>query len=576
MRKNDFLGNDSGIMPQRGAKSRKVITCAVVLAVLVFNVLVAFFADSGLWYIDMSSERYKDRESALYTLSDSCRELIGGQSVSMIDEVNRDRAARGEDAIKLNIIFCADKDHIENDSMMRYVNMTARSLEKEYPDAIDVMYINIEKNPSAVQRFKTTSASTIYKSDIIVEFGSEYLVQNINSFFYTDDGETKPWAYNGEQKLSAMMLSLTRAEFPICAVTTNHGETLFDDKGTLKPEYSSFIKIIGGAGYEVVYLDLEKEEIPKNCRMIITFDPQSDFKAYGNLGVDGKSEIEKLDRYLEDSNAFFYICNRETPKLDALEEYLKEWGIEVSRDANSGGELENFVIRDGVNCTDTGRGDTVVGSYGEKGLSGGITADLKKQSYPPMVVFGNSTAVVPSDSYNEIYVPADSENGTEAYTYYSYYRNGVARVMFNVFSTYETASAYVGGELYEIATEYKSFELMTWTRESRIKQETNYNSIDQASHVFSLSSTDFVKNEVLDSAAYGNADVMLSALRRAGMETVAANITLKAFYIYDIDSPMTTEEYEKSANTWLICLTVIPSAIALICGTAVVIKRKVR
>ena len=576
-RKNDAETDAVGqTLSAKGKKVRMAITAAVVLAVVIINVLISFVSDARLWYIDMTSDRYMDRESALYTLSESCRRLIGEQSIPMVEEVNRDRAASGEEAIKVNIIFCTDKDYIENDSMMRYVNLTARALEKEYPDAIDVQYVNIEKNPSAVQRFKTTSASTIYNSDVIVEFGSEYRVKKISSFYYTDAGKTSPWAYNGEQELSAMILSLTRAEFPICAVTTNHGETLFNENGDVKPEYSSFIKLLGGAGYKVVFLDLENDEIPENCRMMITFGPRSDFKAYGSLGESGVSEIDKLDRYLEESNAFFYVCDRDTPVLSSLEEYLKEWGIEVSRAETDEDTLENFAIRDGVNCTDTGKGDVIIGQYREEGISGGITADMRDQTYPPMVVFGNATAIKPSDSYNKMYVPADDESKTPAFSYHSYYRNGVYRSMFSVFSSYDTASAYVGGELHEVATEYEFFELMTWTREARLKQETDYTSIDRASYVFALSSTDFAKNDVLDSSAYGNADILLSALRSAGAEPVGANIKLKAFYVYDMDAPMTEAQYTAQMNTWFICLSAIPAAVALISGVFVVIKRRVK
>ncbi len=574
--KNRALTDMTGNFSHKSPKKLKIFTVAVIIAVIALNVFASVIADARLWYIDLTLERYKSGESALYTLSDTCLTLIGEQSIPMVEKVNREREERGEQPIKVNIIFCADKDRIEGNDLMRYINMTARALEKAYPHAIEVQYVNIAKNPSAVQRFKTTSASSIYDSDVIVEFGSEYLIQRINSFFYTDDGASSPWAYNGEQKLSAMILSLTRAEFPICAITTNHGETLFDESGEVKPEYSTFIKLIGGAGYEVVFLDLERDEIPENCRMMITFDPQTDFKAYGSLGENGVSEIDKLDRYLDEANAFFYICNRETPRLKALDEYLTEWGITIQRADNSSEISENFAVRDSINCTDTGRGDVVVGAYGEKGLSGGITATMRDQAYPPMVIFGNATAIEPSDSYLKMYVPEDTEEGTPAYSYYSYFRNGVSRVMYDVFSTYDTASAYIDGELYQISTEYDPFELMTMTQESRIVQETNYTSVDQSSYVYSLASTDFLKNDVLDSAAYGNADVILSTLRHSGVEAVPANVRLKALYIYDMQDIMTQEEYIGQRNAWLICLTVIPCAMALICGVVVTVRRRTR
>lgn len=560
----------------KSAKSITIVTAIVVLAVILFNVVFTLLADADLWYIDMSEVRYTSGESTMYTLSDSCVSLIRSEVIPMIESVNTQRESRGEDPIKLNIIFCSDKDLVEADDRLRYVSITARSLEKEFPESIDVQYVNIRQNPSAVQRFKTTSASTIYGSDVIVEFGSEYLVQGISAFFYQDDGADHAWAYNGEQKLSAMILSLTRAEAPICAITVNHGESLFTADGKVKDEYSTFIKLIGGAGYDIVYLDLENDEIPENCRMMITFDPQSDFKAYGTLGESGVSEIDKLDRYLEKSNAFFYICSRETPEHKNLEEYLSEWGIAVARADSGAGIYQNYTVRDAYNCTDTGRGDIVIGRYGEEGVSDALTSDLQSQSYPPMVLFGNPTAIKPSSSYVKNYVFADPENGIEAYSYYSYFHNGVSRIITNVFSTYDTASAYIDGEVYEIAADDNLFGLMTITKEARIKQETSYTSIDRSSYVLSLASTDFLTNDALDSAAYGNTDVVLSALRKTGGEAVPANISLKGFYIYDIDSAANNPQFTAEATTWLVCLTVIPAVVALCVGTIVVVRRRKR
>ena len=562
--------------PMSNGRKVTLITALIVLAVIVFNVIFAIAADANLWYIDMSEVRYTSGESTMYTLSDSCESLIKTEVIPMISAVNDDRASRGEEKIKLNIIFCADKDVIEGDDKMRYVSMTARSLEKEFSEFIDVQYVNIRQNPSSVQRFKTTSASSIYESDIIVEFGSEYLVQSVKSFYYQDDGKDYAWAYNGEQKLSAMILSLTRAESPICAITTNHGESLFSADGRVKEEYSTFIKLIGGAGYDIVYLDLEKDEIPENCRMMITFDPQSDFKAFGTLGENGVSEIDKLDRYLEESNAFFYICSRETPEHKNIEEYLSEWGIAIARADNGAGIFENYAVRDTGNCTDIGRGDVVVGKYGEEGVSDGLTSDLQSQSYPPMVLFGNPTAIKPSASYVKNYVPADTENKIAAYSFYSYFHNGVSRIITNVFSSYDTASAFVGGEVYEIAADDNLFGLMTITKESRIKQETSYTSIDRSSYVLSLASTDFLKNDSLDSAAYGNTDVVLAALRRTGGEAVPANVNLKAFYIYDIDGAENNVKFLSEATTWLVCLTVIPAVVTATVGGVVVIRRRRR
>lgn len=562
-------------MASRGGKKRVSIITAIVMAAVIFlNVAVTLIGDGSLWYIDLTRERYISGESAMYTLSESCKRLVGDEAVAMVEQINAERAKNGEDKIKINVIFCADRDVIEADEYMRYVSYTARCLSDEFPDSIAVKYINIVANPSAVQRYKTTSAASIYPSDIIVEFGSEYLVQSSNAFFYTDTGETEPWAYNGEQKLAAMMLSVTRADSPVCAVTVNHGESIMGEDGKVAEKYTTFIRLVEGAGYDVRFLDLEREDIPENCRMMITLDPQTDFKAFGNLGEGGVSEIEKLDKYLDDANAFFYICDQSTPVLKNLDEYLAEWGVTVGRVEDKAGYMQNTAINDREMCVDSGRGNVILGNYATDGLGATLTKDMRKASYPPKVIFGNATSIVPAENYNKAFAVADEETGDEAYVYYSYYKNGISRTMVDVFSTYVSAESFVDGEVHEIATEGNLFKLMTVTQEERQIQQSNLTSVNRASYVLALSSTEFLENDCLDSTSYGNTDVVLSALRNTGSAVVPANVDLKGFYEYEIKDEFALKE--QKPTVWVRALTITPAVVALAVGIVVNVRRKYR
>lgn len=565
-------GADHGIYAKKTAKRITAVTALVVAAVLVLNAIITVLGDARLWYLDLTLTRYKSQTSTMYSLSDECADMVGEEAIPMIEQVNTERKARGEDPIKVKIVFCADKDVIENDKMMRYVSYTARGLAKEYSKYIEVEYLNMGKNPSAVQKYKTTSAATIYNSDVIVEFGSEYLVQGINNFYYIESTADAPWAYNGEKKLTAMILAVTRAEAPICCVTSNHGESLFDESGEIKAEYSTFTELIHGAGYVMQVIDLEKDEIPENCRMMITFNPTEDFKAFGNLGENNVSEIEKLDRYLDGANAFFYIFDAGTPNLTNLEEYLEEWGVSVARVEDHAGNAVNYAIEDKVNCTDSGVGSVVVGDYATEGLGATLTKDMRARAYAPKVVFGNSSAIVPADNYHISYVMEDETEGTPAFSYYSYYKNGISRNLLNIFTTHKTASALVGGEIYEIATEHNRFRLMTVTQEQRQVQDGNFSSVNQASYVLSLASTDFLKNDVLDSTAYGNTDVILSALRNTGSVALPADINLKAFYIYDVENAKAYASVNTAA--WFNCLLLIPPVVIFTSGIVITIRRK--
>ncbi len=588
---------EEAVYPKKRSVLRSVITAAVLVAVILLNVFITVLGDRNLWYVDLSKTRYQNTDATFYSLSSQLTDMLSLDVIPMVKKVNEEREAKGEEPIKVNIVFCEDKDHIEgldlgkNHSsdnivglvaelfagckdrdhyLLRYISYTARLLAKEYPDEVSVQYLNVNKNPSSVQKYKTNSAATINDTDVIVEFGSEYLIQGVNSFYYTDSVAYDPWAYNGEKHLAAMILAVTRAEAPLCALTVNHGELIFDEKGEIKPEYSTFIKLIEGAGYEPVILDLEKEEIPENCRMIITVAPTEDFHAFGNLGEHNVSEIEKLDKYLDGSNAFFFVCDPDTPVLPNLEEYLEEWGVSIARTTDGAGRSESYRLEDRVNSTD-GK-NILLGNYATEGLGAGLTADMRNRSYPPKVIFENSTVIKPSKNYVRSYVAENADEGTAGYTYYSYYKNGVSRSLMDVFTTYDTASATVGGEICEVATEYTLFSLMTVTQELRQIQDGNWSAINNASYVLALASTEFLKNDVLDSTAYGNTDLLLSALRNSGTEAVPADIELKAFYSYD----MADEEayLDTDPEIFVRCLVWIPPILLLALGTVVTVRRK--
>ena len=569
---NSQIGEEFEALPRKSAKSVSLITAIVVAAVIIFNIVLSVLGDSFMWFLDLSPIKYLSGTTPMYTLSEQCMTLLESDALPMIESVNKERAAKGEEPIKLNIVFCADRDDIESDSMTRYVSYTARSMAKEYPELVEVKYVNMVKNPSAVQKYKTTSAATIHNSDVIVEFGSESLVQSIKSFYQIDSTETEPWAYIGEKRLSAMILAVTRAEAPICCITTNHGETLFDQNGNVKSEYTSFIKLIGGSGYEVQFIDLEKEEIPEKCRMMITFDPTVDFKAYGNLGENNVSEIEKLDKYIDGSNAFFYICDNDSPYLKNLEEYLEEWGVEVGRYEDKIGNLYNYSVTDKVNSTDSGVGAMIIGEYAVGGLGATITSDLQKSSYPPRVVFGNSTILVPSGSYRKSFATANEESGDPAYIYYSYYKNGVSRNLIDVFTAYNTSALMLGNEVYEYATDETSYKLMTVTQEIRQVQESDLSTVNVASYVIALSSTDCLKNDVLDSRAFGNTDVIMSTLKNTSREVVPTDINLKGIYEYAVEDTTVYEQID--VNAWFYCLMISPFVLLLGTGVFVTVRRR--
>lgn len=577
------------------------LTVAVIVAIALLNIFFSILAAENLWYLDMTNERYKtavyqydengnrvrdnngnyivqyvSTGNTFYTLSDDCRDMIAQDVPAKVDAVNRERESRGEEALKVNLIFCTDPDVLNSSDTMRYIHYTALTLKKAFPDYIDVKYINIRKNPSAVQKYKATSTSSIYSSNVIVEFGSEFRIYAPRAMYTANDDTSDPWAYNGEKKFVSAILAVTRAEAPICCITTNHGET---EAGT------EFRKLIESAGYEIQMLDLFHESIPENCRMIITCGPQTDFIAYGSPEYDPKnpvSEIDKLDRYLDQGYSFMIFYDADTPALPNLDSYMEEWGIVVSRETDLAGDAQNYLIRDPKQCLDQD-GYALIGSYVTVGLGATMTEDMRNVSYPAKVIFRNATSIIPASAYKLTYSESETEQSSsslfdtsteeeeERYTYYTYSRNGVYRYAFDLFTSGATAVAEANGKEIARAESDGVFRLMTVTSESRSIQEDNYTTVQDSSYVCAVASTDAVSDEILGAAAYGNTDLMLSTLRAMSKEIVPVNLGFKALYINEMDEDLYDGDGAQTATVWF---TLVPLLIAAVAGITVTVRRK--
>lgn len=565
--------NHESNMPRRGTRRvvGAAVTVAVIAVVLAVNVLFSFVADRFLWQVDETVTKYTTREGvSMYTPTQEFLDVIRDYAIPMVEEMNAARAARGEEPITINVKFCTEKDKVYEADKLRMIQYSVLALQKEFPDAVKVEYLNIEKNPSQVQKYKATSSTNIYAHQIIFEFGTEYRVCSYDYFFLTSDSSsTEHWAYNGEQKIASLLLALTRAESPIAGFITNHGEALEDCQ--------SLRHLVERAGFDVVDIDLSKDEIPADCRLLICYDPKTDFLGLGNSAfVEGdQSEIDKLDAFLDKAYSFMLFVDSETPELPVLEEYLEEWGIQVARAENAEGELDNLIIRDQTQKLDKD-GYTPIAEYVTAGGGASITSDMRNVAYPAKVVFPNAVAIAMSDSYKKTHVVPDDTNGvTEAYTYGAYYRNGVSRYFHDVFRTGSTAAVEAFDKQYQVATDLERFNFMTLSIESRTLMETNYLSTQEPSYVAVFGSTEFASDTILDSASYGNADVLTATLRHMGREVMPADLEFKAFKVYNVDTDAYTVNMGSMIRT-TVCMTLLPILICTIAGVVINVKRKYR
>ncbi|MBP5292737.1 MAG: Gldg family protein [Clostridia bacterium] len=543
-----------------------VITITVIVAVVLLNVLMTAISNQFLWYIDLTGEVYQAKNPeylGLYSLTDSCKDMLSSTFAGLKDEY------AGED-VKVDIIFCDDPDVLLGNSSQRMIYYTALNLQKAFPQNIKVQCIDIYNNASAVQKYKANSASNIYSSQVIIASGTEFRILSIRAFFvFNDDTSTTPWAYNGEKYFTSSIIAVTKAEAPICAVTNNHGEI---------PLPASMWSLLENAGYKVMYLNLETDEVPDNCRLMVTYGPTQDFKS--RFDGDGSvSEIEKLDRFLDKTYAYCIFFNPEMPVLTHLEEYLTEWGIVIDRTTDGAGRTFAHQIRNQIQ-TLTADGFTFVGEYSTVGSGSGVTNDMRSTGVPAKVVFKNTGSISYDRTYITMYVtPEEDESLTETFQYAYRYSNGVSRTISNVFLAGADAAAYIDNGLGDddsignksLVGEGGNYPLMTLTTESHTEQESSYTSVSHTAFVLACASTDFASDTLLQSEVYGNADVLLGALRSMGKEVVAVNIPWKPF-----NSTTIKEDYiqESQARTVTVVMALIPAVLCLAAGVFVVVRRR--
>ena len=121
------------------------LVIVIIAAVILVNAIFTALSDKYLWYVDMTAE-------SIYTLSDAAKELL---------------AAEFNTGKKVTVIFCAEKDILEQSAEQRMAHNTVRDIANLY-DNISVKYVDIYTNPSAVTPYKVHTSQSINSQSIII------------------------------------------------------------------------------------------------------------------------------------------------------------------------------------------------------------------------------------------------------------------------------------------------------------------------------------------------------------------------------------------------------------------------
>lgn len=477
-----------------------VLTVVVIAVVIAFNAALSALANSYLWYFDMTGDN-------VFTLSDEAKEILAPVTA------------------EVSIIFAKDEDSLMNgkntNEYMKYIYRTARELENEFSN-ITVKCVDVIEHPAFFEYYYNTAATNILSTSVIVDSGGEFRLFTSDAFFVWDEDRTYIWGYNGEAKFAAAILQVTSAEVPVICFTEGHGEKSPDDTPALK-------QLCESAGFEVRTIDLSKEKIEDDVRIIIINDPLYDFAGV-EAGERG-SEIDSLSAFLDDyGSVMIFVDSEKAKNLKNLSEMLLEWGVEF---------CPGQAVIDDLN-TLTIDGKTLVAEYEtENTLGASLYNSISSLSSMPKTIVPEA-------------MPLKLTYETAQAPMLSYIASPVL---------YSHASA----EIRENGTETDGgrMPLMTITRREGIKDNDYIHA-----YVTVCGSPSFLSDKYLNSNSYANSDIFVNTIRLTGREKIVADIDLKVFDETELD--VTTTQ----TNSWTAVFAIaIPLVIGVV-GAVVCFRRK--
>ncbi|MBQ1255615.1 MAG: Gldg family protein [Clostridia bacterium] len=501
---------------KRGSLS-VIYTVVFVVLVIALNLVISSVAGSINLNIDLTAEEF-------ISIGEVSRNVLGGLEES------------GD--LEATIYLLADRDAYDtysgsaNDGL-NGLNPVAlvRDLCEEYAyeySGIKVEYKNLTRDPEWATRYNEITNTTLNSNNIIVEGKYHARVLTLNAFMMVDSETGSYMGFNGELRLTTALLQSCVSEPQVVTFTKGHGEPAQLSEGKAA---TSLANVLMNAGFEVLEADLAKDAIDPRTKIVIVNDPTRDFTA---------EEVEKLMDYTDGYNNLIVMVDDQTPELPNLSDYLlEEWGLgykayhQVSHTtANFGNDPLNLSAQ---YYTDFANPDNSAAYQLTKSL---ITNGIRVVM-PHSVELYSASAGTKDDFSVETVLTSDS---------------GAA-------STYAQ-----GGE-----PKTGKFPLMLLSANVDyvdLDDENSTNQVMKYQYVMLVGSTDFAGLGSIDSAAFGNGSLMLSAARTMGVERYSLDIEYKP-----INDVALAIETNVATRLGIIICAVLPTLI-LIAGLVVFVRRR--
>lgn len=304
------------------------ITVVVIAAVVMINVV-----------FDMASEKI----NMSVDLTSNSNFEISQQTIDYLATVNE----------PVSIVCLSDELTFQTSSYI-YYKQAYEVLKKYsiYNDNITLTFVDMVKNPTYAERYKSVYKGDISQYSIVVESDKRIKVLGIQDLYNT---ETQfdyssfttyevPVSSKAEQELTSAVMYVTDPD-PISAVIFNS-----PTEGT---SYENVQSLLVSNGYEVSEIDPLAGQIPEDADVIVINAPLNDYDEYVvDMLYDFLDNGGNLGRNL------IYIADMTQKDTGNIDAFLAEWGIKVEsgivgeQDPNFLQSSNNFVIKDYISEND--------------------------------------------------------------------------------------------------------------------------------------------------------------------------------------------------------------------------------
>lgn len=300
------------------------ITVVVIAIVVMINIVVGMASEKVNMSIDLT-------ENGNFEISQETKDYLA--------TVNE----------PVEIVCLSDEATFKNSAYV-YYKQAYEVLRKYtiYSDNITLKFVDMVKNPTYVEKYKSSYKGEIDAYSIIIESAKRIKVITIQDLYNVEMNyqtfQQEIVSSKAEQELTSALMYVTDPD-PLSAVVFN--------VPTQGSSYDNVKSLLVSNGYDVTEIDPLSEEIPEDTDLIVINAPLNDFD---------NDLIDKLYAFLDNGGRLgknlIYIADYQQKETANIDAFLAEWGIEVGNGVVGDDDTANlstqsyYIIRDYIQSND--------------------------------------------------------------------------------------------------------------------------------------------------------------------------------------------------------------------------------